>query len=162
MYGKEGLEKSFSFDTRDWPGLKTGQIFNLLEGRAINQQYMDATGHMTSRWREIGDDGLRTYNAAYGYDLRKKLEELPVTGNKAEILASLEQGNKVLSGFPAGSGRETIYLCANPSGKDILLYDSKHKETTAQKLEKKPAVVKQMHEAPIAEMRKGVKHGQRH
>jgi hypothetical protein len=145
LWKKGDLEKQHVFEFKDWPGIKTSHIFNLLEGRAVNQQYTNATGHQANRWLELGENGLRTFDRSYGYDLRKSLADLPVAGNKAEILALLEQGNKVT----VGSGPETIHLTANPSGKDI-------------RLDKKQAVVKQLRQEQPNQVRKGVKHGHGH
>lgn len=134
--------RSHSFYIEDWPGLKAKEMLNLLDGRAIKQDYTDASGTSRSRWLELdaGKNGaVRQYPESYGYDLKKLAEALPVSAmgqddSKQEFLKSLEQGNRLPTGWLHQGQRENIYVQADPSGKALKLFDSAMKPVSPEQL----------------------------
>lgn len=158
--------KSQDFDLNDWPNLKTNQIWSLLEGRAMKQQYTDATGHENHRWVELGAHAIQHYDPDYGFDIRTALDALPaITRNKDELTRYLENGQQVPTYWKQGRSYVSIHLQADPANRTIKLLDDKLCPITAEKLNQQ--IVQQGPKvkvlgAPVQKIRKGVKNGHGH
>ena len=160
------IEKSQEFELDDWPNLKTNQIWSLLEGRALKQQYIDATGHENHRWVELGPNAVQHYDPDYGFDIRTALDALPaITRNKEELVKYLENGQQIPTYWKQGRQYLNIHVQADPANRAIKLLDDKLRPVTAEKLNQQLAQqglkVKTLGE-PIQKIRKGVKNGHRH
>jgi hypothetical protein len=158
--------KSQQFELSDWPNLKTNQIWSLLEGRALKQQYTDATGHENQRWVELGPNTIQHYDPEYAFDIRTALDAMPaITRNKDELVRYLENGQQVPTYWKQGRSYISINVQADPANRTIKLLDDKLQPTTAEKLNQK--IVQQgpkvkVLNAPVQKNRKGVKNGQHH
>jgi hypothetical protein len=158
------VAKSQEFELNEWPNLKTNQIWSLLEGRAMKQQYTDATGHENNRWVELGPNAVQHYDPAYGFDIRTALDALPaITRNKDEVVRYLENGQQVPTYWKQGRSYVSISVQADPANGTISLFDDKLNPTTAEKLNQQ--IVKQgpkvkVLSAQIQRTRKGVRNGQ--
>jgi hypothetical protein len=155
--------KSQEFELKDWPNLKTNQIWSLLEGRAMKQQYTDATGHDNHRWVELGPNTIQHYAPDYGFDIKTALDALPaITRNKDELSRYLENGQQVPTYWKHGRSYISIHVQADPANRTIKLLDDKLRPVTAEKLNQQlvqqgPKV--KILSAPVQKTRKGVKNG---
>jgi hypothetical protein len=135
-------ERQHQFKHSEWPGLDMVQVKNLLEGRAIRQDYADLAGKQNSRWLELAPDGqVKQYLKDYGFEPEKLLATLPFA-NKEGILQQLEKGHLVK--LPNG------YVQADPASSGFKLFDTEKRAVTEEHFkitEKKQAVIKQMTQA---------------
>lgn len=160
------IMKAQDFKLNDWPNLKTNQIWSLLEGRAMKQQYTDATGHENHRWVELGANAIQHYDPDYGFDIRTALDALPaITRNKDELTRYLENGQQVPTYWKQGRSYISIHVQADPANRTIKLLDDKLRPISAEKLNQQlvqqgPKV--KVLSAPVQTIRKGVKNGQGH
>jgi hypothetical protein len=158
--------KSQEFELNDWPNLKTNQVWSLLEGRAMKQQYTDATGHENHRWVELGPNAVQHYSPDYGFDIRTALDALPaITRNKDELARYLENGQQVPTCWKHGRSYISIHVQADPANRTIKLLDDKLRPITAEKLNQQlvqqgPKV--KVLSAQAQKIRKGVKNGHGH
>lgn len=152
--------KSHQFELEKWPGLNTGHILNLLDGRAIKQSFTDVSGQCNSRWIELGNEGIRHYDPV-GLKIDDLLEKMPLTGNKPELLGLLENGQQVSTYWKHEGQLKTIHLLADPANQCIQLLDEKLKPVTAEKLNRTIALqtckVKVL-TTPERKVRKGIQH----
>jgi hypothetical protein len=156
--------KSQQFELSDWPNLKTNQIWSLLEGRALKQQYTDATGHENHRWVELGSNSIQHYDPEYAFDIRTALDAMPaITRNKDELVRYLENGQQVPTYWKQGRAYISINVQADPANRTIKLLDDKLQPITAEKLNQKIAQqgpkVKVL-SSQVQKNRKGVRNGQ--
>jgi hypothetical protein len=155
--------KSQEFELNDWPNLKTNQIWNLLEGRAMKQQYTDATGHENHRWVELGSNAIQHYDPDYGFDIRTALDALPaITRNKEELARFLENGQQVPTYWKQGRSYISINVQADPANRTIKLLDDKLRPITADMLNQQMAqqsIKVNTLRAPVLKTRKGVENG---
>jgi hypothetical protein len=154
-----------TFELNEWPNLKTNQIWSLLEGRALKQQYTDASGHENHRWVELGQKSIQHYDHHYGFDIKAALGNMPgIVRNKDELARYLENGQQIPTYWKQGRQFQQIYVQADPANRTIQLLDDKLQPTTAEKLNQKLAQqvpkVKPL-SAPVQKTRKGVKNGHR-
>jgi hypothetical protein len=157
------IARSQEFELSDWPDLKTNQIWSLLEGRALKQQYTDASGHENHRWVELGPHVVQHYDPKYAFDIKTALAAMPgITRNKEELIRYLENGQQVPTHWKQGRQYQSIYVQADPANRCIKLLDDKLRPITAEKLNQNLArqdlKVKTLG-IPLQKMRKGVKNG---
>jgi hypothetical protein len=158
------VAKSQEFELDDCPNLKTNQIWSLLEGRAMKQQYTDASGHENHRWVELGSNGIQRYDPTYAFDIKMALATMPaITGNKEELIRYLENGQQLSTYWKQGQQYQSINIRADPANKRIRLLDDKLRPVTAEKLNQNLArqntKVKTLGE-PLKKNRKMVRNGQ--
>ena len=157
------IARSHEFELSDWPDLKTNQIWSLLEGRAMKQQYTDASGHENHRWVELGPNGVQHYDPGYAFDIKTALNAMPaITRNKEELIRYLENGQQVSTHWKQGRQYQSIYVQADPANRCVKLLDDKLRPVTAEKLNQNLAQqglkVKTIG-VPVQKIRKGVKNG---
>jgi hypothetical protein len=164
------VDQSYKFKLDEWPGLKAQQVKNLLEGRAVRQHFTDITGRPKSQWLELpaGETMVRKYTEAYGFDLQKVIDTLPlstISGGKKALTEKLEQGQQIPVVWSHAGANETVYLRADPSNETVKLTDASKRAVTPEQLnqrmanaqEKKQAIVKQLSQTPkitITQIRK--------
>lgn len=157
------VQKSHDFELSDWPDLKIHRIWSLLEGRAMKQQYTDASGHKNHRWVELGPKAVQHYDPEYGFDIRTALDALPaITRNKDELVRYLENGQLLPTYWKQGRSYLSINVQADPGNRCIKLLDDKLQPVTAEKLNQQIAQqglkVKTLG-APVKKLRKGARNG---
>jgi len=151
--------KSHEFKLNDWPNLKANQIWSLLEGRAMKQQYIDVSGHESHRWVELGTKGVQHYDPKHPFDVKTALAAMPsITRNKDELIRYLENGQQISTHWKQNGQFQSIFVQADPANKNIKLFDAKQKPVTAEQLIQKAALKKP--EVPVQKIRKGIKNGQ--
>ncbi|MCR8561997.1 hypothetical protein KXD93_30360 [Mucilaginibacter sp. BJC16-A38] len=129
------ITKAQEFELNDWPNLKTNQIWSLLEGRAMKQQYTDASGHENHRWVELGPNGVQHYDPEHAFDVKTALAAMPaIIRNKEELTRYLENGQQVPTYWKQGKQYQNIYVQADPANRCIKLLDDKLRPITAEKL----------------------------
>jgi hypothetical protein len=158
-------DRSFRFKMEEWPGLKAVEVKNLLEGRAIKQDFTDVSGKPNSQWLELSPDGgsIKRYPESFGYDLKETLNQpqfdpIVYRQNKSIILSKLESGHQVAVRWSYAGGSETIHLKADPANGTVELTDNTNTEIDPTALnkkmesnkEKQQAVVKQLVQTPKA------------
>jgi len=127
--------RCYQFDLNDWPGLKATQALSLLEGRALKQHYTDAMGHDSTRWVELGKNGVQHYAADHAFDIDTVLASMPnITRNKDELICCLENGQQVSTHWKQNGQFQNIYVQADPSNSTLKLFDAKMKPVTAEQL----------------------------
>lgn len=154
-------ERAFQFHMNEWPGLKAAHVKNLLEGRAVRQDFTDISGRANSQWLELPETGtqLKRYTQDYGYNLAKLLHDprlgpLQSPSGMDSLIGKLEQGHVIPVKWAHANGQELVYIKADPAGGGISMTDSTQKavrpEQLNQKLEnrqeKQQAVIKQLHQ----------------
>lgn len=164
LFEQGKLSRSQQFELANWPNLKTNQIWSLLEGRALKQQYTDASGHENERWIELGPQGIQPYDWHYAFDVRTALADLPaITRNREELTKYLENGQQVSTHWKQGRAYQTIYVQADPANRTIKLFDEKLQPITVEKLNQQMAQqackVKTL-QVPRQQTRKRIKSGQ--
>jgi hypothetical protein len=158
------IGQAHHFQLKDWPGLKANQARSLLEGRALKQTYIDASGHENQRWVEMGKYGIQHYAPDYTFDIRTALNAMPaITGNKEELIRCLENGLQVPTHWKQGGQYQGIYIKADPANQCIQLLDDKLRPVTTEKLNQNLArqgLKVTTPNLPVQKMKKGVKNGQ--
>lgn len=127
------------------------EAFNLLEGRSVDKKYnhhekliengkevykpiKDSTYNV---WLKIdfndadsnGNFKMKTFGEKWGFDLEKKVAELPIKQlqneeDKKDLLNSLKKGNVQSVTFEQNNKSETRYIEANPRTRTINVYDA--------------------------------------
>jgi hypothetical protein len=159
------IARSHEFELTDWPNLQTNQIWSLLEGRALKQHYVDASGHEQDRWVELGPNGPQHYDPQYVFNVKTALSAVPaITGNKAELISYLGNGQQVATHWKQNGQFQSIYVQADPASQTLKLFDARQKPITAEQLIQKTqhqANIKKP-EVPVQKIKKGMKNGQGH
>ncbi|MEO8172588.1 MAG: hypothetical protein ABI581_05880 [Sediminibacterium sp.] len=114
------------------------QAYNLLQGRAVKKELVNAKGETYQAWIQLdfdkkderGNHFVNKYNDNYGYDLRGSVAKFPVKeldgGEKEnELLRSLERGNAQAVTFDMGGTEQKFFIAANPVYKSLNVYDEK-------------------------------------
>lgn len=126
--------RSYEFELQDWPGLKANQVWSLLEGRALKQNYIDATGHDTQRWVQLGAEGVKHYGEPL-FDVADIYKSMPQIGSsKPELTKYLENGQRAPALWKVGHEFQHIYVQADPANRSFKFYDAKEKPITPEKL----------------------------
>lgn len=132
---KGQADRFYQFELKDWPDLKATQALNLLEGRALKQHYTDAMGHDSTRWIELGKNGVQHYAADHAFEIDTLLTAMPnITRNKEELIRYLENGQQVTTHWKQNGQYQNIYVQANPANCTLQLFDAKMKPVTVEQL----------------------------
>lgn len=136
MKGDAEKEKSQTFFLNKGSGVTAKEAYNLLEGRAVNKDLVNAEGQKYNAWLQLdfnqqdkgGNYKFNLIHKAYGYDLEKELMKHPIKelsdpASKEKLLQSLERGNKHQVTVMNGDKEEKISLEANPRYKSLNMYD---------------------------------------
>jgi hypothetical protein len=136
MKGDAEKEKSQTFFINKGGGVTAKEAYNLLEGRAVNKDLVNAEGQKYNAWLQLdfnqhdksGNYKFNLIHKAYGYDLEKELmkhpmKELSDPASKEKLLQSLERGNKHQVTIIIGDKEEKVFLEANPRYKSFNMYD---------------------------------------
>lgn len=135
---KPEQEKSQTFYINQNSGITAREAFNLLSGRAVHKELINATGQPYKAWIQLEPDSqgeggktrLRQFHENYGYDLEKTLrpyaiKEFHDPQQQEQLLRSLQRGN-VQQVTALLDGKETKrFIEASPQYKTINAYDEK-------------------------------------
>jgi hypothetical protein len=132
---KGQADKYYQFELKDWPGLKATQVLSLLEGRALRQHYTDAMGHDSTRWVELGKNGVQYYAADHAFEIDTVLAAMPnITRKREELIGYLENGQQVSTHWKQNGQFQNISVQADPANSTLKLLDAKLKPVTAEQL----------------------------
>jgi hypothetical protein len=112
------------------------EAFNLLQGRAVEKQFVNRQGESYRAWVQLdfkntdleGNFKIRQFHQNYGYDLsaqvcRLSLKELDDELSKSRLLDSLRRGNRQQVTLLDQGQEHKFYIEASPQFKAIIAYD---------------------------------------
>ena len=112
------------------------EAFNLLQGRAVEKQFVNRQGEPYRAWVQLdfkntdleGNFKIRQFHQSYGYDLsdqvsRLSLKELEDDLSKSRLLDSLRGGNRQQVTLLDQGQQHKFYIEASPQFKAIIAYD---------------------------------------
>lgn len=130
------IGKANYFQTKEWPDLHAGQAFDLLDGRALKQNFTDASGQANQRWVEYGKYGFQYYDREYEFDIKSLVTKMPgIVADTAKIIGDLERGKRTSARWKAGEQYQPIFLETDPANKTLKIFDDKGKPITPEKLD---------------------------
>lgn len=148
-----GEKKHFTFHIYKGEGVTSKEAYNLLSGRAIYKNLVNAAGKRYNTWLQLdckntemqGSEKLKQFHENYGFDLEKTLRELPIAemeepGSAKMLQRSLEKGNLQSVKFVIDGSPSLMFLEANPKYKTIKIFDSRFKLADRSFIEKCRAV----------------------
>ncbi|WP_295769248.1 hypothetical protein [uncultured Mucilaginibacter sp.] len=161
---KDGLKThTGNYDMREWPDMNGNQAINLLEGRAVKQDFTDALGNERQRWVVSGPDGLQQYDTSHKFDINELLEKMPaITANKVELTRYLEMGQLAGARWKQDQYYQDIFLQADPAGRNLKIFDKDQKPVTAEELNvraKQTLARSKEQMTVVPQIRKKVRHG---
>ena len=133
----DGEQNNFRVRLSTGRAFTAKEVLNLLEGRAVYREgIVNKEGLRYNAWNAIDfakpKDGQRQelaiFTDGYGFDLREKIEQLPIVGimnenAKEALLKSLKKGNEQFVTVTTGNGEERLYIAADPRFKAIQVKD---------------------------------------
>lgn len=113
------------------------EAFNLLDGRAVNKdKIISKEGKKYKAWIQLdfketalnGNFKFKQFSQAYGFDLEKALEKLPIQelsdkDSRALLIQSLQKGNRQQVTLSGSSDQQKVFVQANPQFKSVTAYD---------------------------------------
>lgn len=140
QHDKPGQERSQTFYINQNRGITAREAYNLLSGRAVQKELVNAVGEPYKAWLQLnqaadpatGQPKLRQFHEAYGFDLEKALRPYAIREfhdpeQKDVLLRSLQKGN-VQRVTALLNGQEVKHFIeASPQYKTINVYDEKLK-----------------------------------
>ena len=178
--GEADIANTFYTDER----ITAKEAFNLLEDRSAEKKYnhhekivedgkdvykpiKDSTYNV---WVKLdfndadakGNFKLRKFGERHGFDLEKKIDELPIrqlnnVDDRNELLASLRKGNIQSVIFEKDDRKENRFIEANPRTREINVYDANMQRIEDKKLAKDLAVSKPEDNAQAKEQKESQK-----
>lgn len=125
-----------SFELKEWPDIHAKQILNLLEGRAVKQNYINAEGNKAGRWVELNKEGMRLYHPEKLFDMHAVLDQIDgLKQNKAQIIRELENGNPVSAVITNGGITRSIGLQTDPANSSIKFSNSENPHVDPKELQ---------------------------
>jgi hypothetical protein len=137
----EGEEKNQTFYVRKNTGVTAKEAYNLLSGRAVNKDLLNAEGNPYNAWMQLdfnmkddhGNHKIKMVHQAYGYDLEKELTKHPIKEltdpvSKERLMQSLERGNRHQVTFVNADREDKMFIEANPQFKTLNVYDANQKK----------------------------------
>lgn len=132
-----GQERSHTFYINQNSGVTAREAFNLLSGRAVRKELVNATGQNYRAWLQLPPESgqgtatkLRQFHENYGFDLEQTLRPYAIREfhdpqQKEQLLRSLQRGN-LQQVTALLNGQETKrFIEASPQFKTINVYDEK-------------------------------------
>jgi hypothetical protein len=134
--GDPRRNKAQTFYVSKGKGVTFKEAFNLLEGRAVFKNLIDAEGVKYHAWIQLSfserianntNYRVRQFGERYGYDLEKVLSNYPIRELDDEklrihLLYSLKKGNVHPVTFAKSSKIETMFIEACPEFKTITIH----------------------------------------
>ncbi|MBB6611820.1 hypothetical protein H7F15_12285 [Pontibacter sp. Tf4] len=120
-------------------GITAREAYNLLNGRAVFKELVNAEGQPYKAWVQLdmrakdqsGNYKVRQFHENYGYDLEKTLKQFYIMEildpeQKAQLLRSLQKGNRQQVTALEGGNEVKRLIEANPRFKTINVYNEQH------------------------------------
>lgn len=112
------------------------EAFNLLQGRAVEKQFINRQGEPYRAWVQLdfkntdpqGNFKVNQFHQNYGYDLSEQLSKLSLKElgddlSKSRLLESLRRGNRQQVTLLDRGQEHKLYIEASPQFKAIIAYD---------------------------------------
>jgi hypothetical protein len=129
-------EVSQTFYINKNSGITAREAYNLLQGRAVHKELINAEGEPYRAWLQLdpqakdrqGNHKVRQFHENYGFDLEKTLQkfhinELEDPQQKERLLRSLGRGNQHLVTAKEEGYEVKRYIEASPQFKTINVYN---------------------------------------
>ena len=139
--GENGPEKSQSFYINKNAGVTAKEAYNLLNGRSVNKDLVNAEGQKFNAWLQLdfsqsddkGGHKFRQFHTGYGYNLENELAKHPIKElgdqlSKERLMQSLERGNLHQVTFVKGDREDKMFIEANPQFKTLNIYNGELKK----------------------------------
>jgi hypothetical protein len=123
------------------------QARNLLEGRAIQKDFLDGSGAVQSKWLKLdfndkypgGNHKYKEFQQGFGFEIQNVFKQLSLEkslsdAQQLKLLESLKNGNRESLTFTSQGRAYRISLEANPQFKTVDLFDKNSKKTTMAQL----------------------------
>lgn len=134
-------EKSQYFYINVNSGVTAKEAFNLLSGRAVHKELMNADKNKFQAWLQLDftqkdkhdNFKINQYHSGYGYDLAQTLTNYPIKEltsleDTEKMLKSLEKGNVHKVTFLSDGNEQPMFIEANPKYKTLTVYDAQMKK----------------------------------
>lgn len=129
-------EKTQTFYINKGNGVAAKEAFNMLEGRAVYKKLFDKDGDPYHRWEQLnfnqkdtyGNHIVQTYHEKYGFNVEKALSRHPIKEledpiRKAELIKSLEKGNRPQVTVRIEGGEQKMFLETSPADRRVNVFD---------------------------------------
>ena len=131
--GDPSKDKTQTFYINKGNGVTLKEAFNLLEGRSVNKDLTSQEGKSYNAWLRLnfdekdnhGNNKVQQFTDGYGYDIRKLVGQYPLElkydDSFANIVKSLEKGNRTPVTFVFDGKKQDGFIEANPKFKSVIL-----------------------------------------
>lgn len=147
-------------------GITTKEAYNLLQGRAVHKELLNAENQPYKAWVQLdlktrdasGNYKVKQFHDNYGYDLEKTLQrfhirELQDPQQKELLLYSLRKGNQ----HPVTALEEGYevrrFIEANPQFKTINVFNEQRHHVMRETIQRQEASTEQRLEAPASKLK---------
>jgi len=143
------LKQAFQHDRERQLTLR--EAFNLLQGRAVNKDFVTAEGAPYNAWVQLdftrqdsqGNYLVRYYHERYGFNLEEELgkyrfREWQDAAQRARLLSALRAGDRQEVTSLTGDQEETYLIEANPHFKSLKIYDQQMRRVSYRRLMDRP------------------------
>lgn len=117
-------------------GVAAKEAFNMLEGRAVLKTMFDKEGEKYKQWQQLNfgakdkhdNNVVDTFHEKYGFNLDKALTRHPIKEledpqRKAELIRSLEKGNRPQVTIKIDDKEHKMFLEARPADRRVNVFD---------------------------------------
>jgi hypothetical protein len=129
--------KSQTFYITKNSGITSKEAFNLLSGRAVHKELMNAEDKPYKAWLQLdfnekdknNNFKVKQFHEAYGFNLdttvaKYPIKELNIAEEKERLMKSLSKGNVHPVTFVKNGQEEKMFVEANPQYKALTVYDA--------------------------------------
>jgi hypothetical protein len=125
--GNPSEKRQHFFDTRQANEINATEAYNLMSGRAIEKDGKWLQFDLNDKDAQ-GNYRMKEFPAAYGYDLDKMLQQLPLKEFTSAIQLDklreeLKQGHRLEVSFLKDGNERRYFIEANPQHKSVSIYD---------------------------------------
>lgn len=125
--GNPSEKRQHFFDARNASDIDATEAYNLLSGRAIEKDGKWLQFDLNDKDAQ-GNYRIKEFPAAYGYDLDKMLQQLPLKELKSptdldKLIQDLRQGHRMEVSFLKDGNERRYFIEANPQHKSVNIYD---------------------------------------
>lgn len=134
-----GQDKSQTFYIHKNSGITAKEAYNLLDGRAVYKELVNAEGQPYRAWLQLdtsnkdqtGNYKIRQFHENYGFELEKTLKQFYIMEildpqQKAQLLHSLQKGNRQQVTALEEGYEVKRFIEASPQFKTINVYNEQH------------------------------------
>ena len=144
------------------------EAYNLMSGRAVHKEITPKEGEKYQAWLQLdfketdknNNYKVKQYHQNYGFDLEATLAKHPIKelGNeidKAQLIESLQRGNRQSVTFLQNEKEQKVFIEASPQFKSLNFYDSNMQRIKAENLYEKKMPEQSEKQSSKQEMKQG-------